>query len=242
MGMPRSVCRFGGVVFLLAQVLACPSARTAGLNDAELAVRLRDNRPSRESDRQQGWKPAVATVFWVGEQASLDNAYVHNRASAWDADWLGHYGGVDVPMRRCGYRPCGFTPRENPFYVALPYDDMTEGGQRKSSASAKLGGRSGRSVRSSLKNRWIQVRSAKAVCYGQWEDVGPFETDDFDYVFGASVKPRNARDVGAGLDLSAALRDCLHVGNVSRVEWRHVDQRDVPPGPWTEIVTKRLGP
>jgi hypothetical protein len=35
--------------------------------------------------------------------------------------------------------------------------------------------------------------------------VGPFEVDDFDYVFGATPNPRNTFDVKAGLDVSPAV-------------------------------------
>ena len=77
------------------------------------------------------WKSARATVFWVGETETEDNDHIANLMSAWDAKWLEHFGGVDHPNNRCGYQPCGFKPKENPFYVALPYDDMQDNGRRK---------------------------------------------------------------------------------------------------------------
>jgi hypothetical protein len=42
----------------------------------------------------------------------------------WDQHWQTSYGGVDDPDRRNGYWPADFTPRENPFYVALPYGEF----------------------------------------------------------------------------------------------------------------------
>ena len=93
-----------------------------------------------------------------------------------------------------------------------------------------------------LKNRWIAVQAGDAVCYGQWEDAGPFENDDAAYVFGDAPEPRNKRGVSAGIDLSPAMRDCLGVGSVARVTWRHVEAEQVPDGPWKEIVTTRQGP
>src|SRR5438874_2455120 len=67
------------------------------------------------------WKPAIATVFWVGEGPTADNGFIANVKNAWDGEWQAHYGGVDDPHDRCGYWPCSFRPRENPFYIALPY-------------------------------------------------------------------------------------------------------------------------
>jgi hypothetical protein len=187
------------------------------------------------------WKPATATVFWVGEPGSGDNRYISNVTSAWDQNWLAHYGGVDDPSHRCGYEPCSFTPRENPFYVALPYDDMTEGGVTKpSAATIPWFVKPGR--KSILKNRWIAIRANEQTCYAQWQDVGPFVSDDTAYVFGTATEPRNKVLAGAGIDLSPAVRDCLHVQPISRVSWRHVDEKEVPSGPWRKTVTRRAGP
>ena len=186
------------------------------------------------------WKTAIATVFWVGEAGTSDNGYVANAASAWDGNWVKSFGGVDDPKDRCGFRPCGFTPKENPFYVALPYDDLTGRGTRKASA-AVIPWR-GIAGKSALKNRWVAVRADSRTCYGQWQDVGPFDTDDVAYVFGDAPEPRNKRLAAAGIDLSPALRDCLQVQSISKVTWRHVEETEVPEGPWREIVTRRPGP
>ncbi len=179
------------------------------------------------------WKHATATVFWVGERESTDNGYIHNRASAWDEKWQQHFGGVDDPVRRCGYRPCAFVPKQNSFYVALPYIERTENDTIKTSArsipwfreQAFMSGRL-------LRGRWVEVRVGKRQCFGQWEDVGPFESDDAAYVFGTAGTPKNMVDAHAGIDLSPALRDCLGVSDVSSVAWRFVEAHAVPKGPW----------
>jgi hypothetical protein len=189
------------------------------------------------SDR---WKEAIATVFWVGEAGTADNRYIPNLASAWDRNWMAHFGGVDDPKDRCGFEPCAFTPKENPFYIALPYDDMTEAGSRKASAAAVPW--ESKPGRSALKNRWIAVRANGHTCYAQWQDVGPFESDDIAYVFGDAAEPRNKQIAAAGIDLSPAVRDCLQVEPVSHVAWRHVEAQDVPEGPWRKVVTTRPGP
>lgn len=179
------------------------------------------------------WKRATATVFWVGEGESTDNGFIHNRASAWDETWDTSFGGDDDPEDRCGYRPCTFVPKQNPFYVALPYIERNEDETIKESAKAipwyvetlfEHG--------VLLKNRWVEIRTISASCYAQWEDVGPFETDDFAYVFGTSSAPKNSVDMRAGIDLSPAVRDCLGVEDVSLVWWRFVDSSQVPHGPW----------
>ncbi|MEM1443770.1 MAG: hypothetical protein AAGF67_15600, partial [Verrucomicrobiota bacterium] len=89
--------------------------------------------------------------------------------------------------------------------------------------------RSGRTV---LKGRWIAVRKGDKVCYAQWEDVGPFETDDWNYVFGDS-RPKTNKNRAAGLDVSPAVRDYLKFGGgYGVVDWRFVDLDEVPDGPW----------
>jgi hypothetical protein len=173
------------------------------------------------------WKVAIATVFWVGEEPAPDNGFITNVTASWDHDWVASFGGVDQPNSRCGFRPCGFTPKENAFYVALPYDDLTDEGVRKRSAAVVPWNRPGAKM-SLLKNRWIAVQAREVVCYGQWEDAGPFEEDDAAYVFGDAPEPLNKRGVSAGIDLSPAMRDCLGVGPVARVMWRHVEAEQVP--------------
>ena len=163
------------------------------------------------------YKWATTTVFWVGEVATTDNGFIANHASYFDPRWEEHYGGVDSPTCRTTYSPCDFTPLENPFYVALPYGARGE----------------------SLKNRWVEIVHDNSVCYGQWQDVGPFETGDKDYVFGTSSQPKNIVGTRAGLDVSPALRDCLRLRGVDHVEWRFVEAALVPDGPWREIVTTR---
>lgn len=187
------------------------------------------------------WKSARATVFWVGEAETEDNDHIANHKSAWDAKWAEHFGGIDDAEDRCGFAPCGFKPKENPFYVALPYDDMEEDGSRKA-RNGFIPWNNPEAKQSLLKNRWIAVRANGITCYAQWQDVGPFENDDRDYVFGAAAQPKNTKGVRAGIDLSPAVRDCLKVGGIADVKWRHVERHEVPDGPWKKTVTKRPGP
>lgn len=182
------------------------------------------------------WKRnIVTTVFWIGELPTANNP-TPNTVSAWDRRWTSNYGGYDnpTPTARDGYLPKEFTPGQNPFYFALPYNDITRTGTKASARAMipwfeKTFYRSGRTV---LKGRWIAIRKGELVCYAQWEDVGPFETDDCEYVFGNS-RPKTKGNRGAGLDVSPAVRDFLEFpGGYDTVDWRFVDLDEVPDGPW----------
>ena len=182
------------------------------------------------------YKTAFTTVFWAGEAADEDNAFISNTESYWDGNWLGDFGGIDSPDRRCGYRPCAFLPKENPFYFALPYGEFDANGGLKASARGIPWYHEPAENESLLKNHWIEVKYGNKICYAQWEDVGPFEEDDFDYVFGTAL-PANTEGAGAGLDLSPAAWDCLGLPDNDYTLWRFVDASAVPDGPWKVIVT-----
>ncbi|MBL9182773.1 MAG: hypothetical protein JNN17_11585 [Verrucomicrobiaceae bacterium] len=183
------------------------------------------------------WKlDIVATVFWVGEQPTENNP-TPNHMSSWDTEWMKNFGGYDDPdraNRTDNFTPIGFTPRQNPFYIALPYNDVVDYNTTKSSAKTRIPwfkqkfSREGKSV---LKGTWLAIRYGNRICYAQWEDCGPFETDDVDYVFG-TARPRNTSNNGAGIDVSPAVRDYLGMPSMSRCDWRFVDVSEVPAGPW----------
>lgn|GEM_PF-71786 len=181
------------------------------------------------------WKRnIVTTLFWVGETPTANNP-VPNTVSAWDHHWTSNYGGYDTPKisGRKGYRPKNFTPKQNPFYFALPYNDIKRNGTKASARAVvpwfkKSFYRSGKTV---LKGRWMAIRRGDKICYAQWEDVGPFETDDHDYVFG-DKRPKTTGNGGAGLDVSPAVKDYLNFSTRAVVDWRFVDVDEVPDGPW----------
>lgn len=175
----------------------------------------------------------VATVFWVGELPSQNNP-VPNVASAWDVNWQTNFGGYDDPNRRNGYLPADFTPQLNPFYVALPYNDVIKGGIHRQEASQAIPwfweAYKGDGI-SVCKGRWVAVHFNGKVCFCQWEDVGPFVVDHWQYVFGKET-PRANRNQAAGIDLSPAVRDYLGMKSGDRVEWRFAEDAEVPNGPW----------
>lgn len=182
-------------------------------------------------------KDIIATVFWVGEKASKDNDFIGNDKSAWDSNWVKSFGGIDTPNKRNGFYPRNFEPNENPFYIALPFSDYNKKGKKAnwdkiSWYDKELASRSG----SLLKNRWIKIIYKGNSCFAQWENVGPYETDDWEYVFG-EAEPKNQFGQKAGIDISPAVRDCLQAGGVSKVDWYFIDEEEVPNGPWKEIIT-----
>jgi len=180
----------------------------------------------------------MATLFWVGEESKEDNGDTSNLGSVWDDNWMAHFGGVDTPKHRNGYMPSGFTPRENPFYVALPYNDFRKG-NRKADAMAMIPWaqkRKWRDLESMCKNQWVKIVKDNKTVYAQWEDAGPFQYNDSKYVFG-TAPPRNNINKKAGIDVSPAIGDYLNLTGMDKVEWQFVDEKDVADGPWKQIVT-----
>ena len=181
----------------------------------------------------------TATEFWVGEPADSDNNDISNTQSAWDDLWEQHFGGVDDPANRNGYLPAGFKPLENPFYFALPYDDFDNNGNLRHDVDRAIPWARSTPVGpldSLCKNRWIEIIEGGTVAYAQWEDVGPFRDHDTSYVFG-HARPNNPVNQDAGLDLSPAATDYLGLNGEQPVNWRFVNASQVPPGPWTQVIT-----
>lgn len=183
------------------------------------------------------WKVNITTtVFWVGERPTQNNP-VPNTKSAWDLNWVANFGGYDDPSpdARRNFIPANFIPRLNPFYVALPYNDVTHSSTKPEAplvipwfrqAYRKYG-------ESVCKDRWIEIRSYSGrTCYAQWSDCGPFRTDHWEYVFG-NERPSPNINQGAGLDVSPAVRDFLGLSGMDVTSWRFVDFAEVPPGPWS---------
>jgi hypothetical protein len=212
-------------------------------------------------DREYPWhRDIVATVFWVGEvfdSSAIDGSQV---VSAYDSNWMNNYGGCDGVLAggTCqteprdasnGYFPRNMTPRQNPFYLDLPFDDINndEAFARRGAVIpwANDPGYAGRAQDrgfSFMKNRWVQMEKGGHVCYGQIQDAGPGEYNDAAYVFGAdNRRPANSRFNGAGMDVSPALAGCLgfqHLnGSQEQVNWRFIEEQNVPNGPWRKIVT-----
>jgi hypothetical protein len=198
-----------------------------------------DKMPTQPADHLLLHSNIIATYFWIGEPASNDNAGIPNDESAWDSYWQTDFGGVDDPAQRNGYYPVGFTPQENPFYCALPYNDIDSNGKPKVSALRYVYWAAGKPWPlnySFCKNHWVQIVSGPKTVYAQWEDCGPMGEDDAAYVFGTST-PANTMNEHAGIDVSPAVKDFLSLGDIGPVSWQFVDDSLVPDGPWKQIVT-----
>lgn len=204
----------------------------------------RDNFPDPKTakhPRRPGTYPwhfdITATYFYIGEQATARNP-VPNNASSWDSKWDANYGGFDDPNPANRdpktFAPKAFTPLLNPFYVALPYNDIQKGGPKPEAAKVipwyriEKGGK----YESVCRGTWVQIYYNGRYCFAQWEDCGPFNTDDWEYVF-RGARPRNKANKCAGIDISPAVRDYLGIkGGTASVHWRFVDFHLVPGGPW----------
>jgi hypothetical protein len=195
------------------------------------------------------WKTKiVTTVFWVGERPTQNNP-VPNHTSSWDPAWMGNYGGFDDPdpSARRNFLPANFVPRQNPFYVALPYNDVTRGTTKPEARTVipwfrQAFVKEGQSV---CRDRWVAIRKGTKICYAQWSDCGPFRTDHWEYVFG-NDRPKPNLNKGAGLDVSPAVRDYLGISGTDVTDWRFVEVEDVPMGPWARhgennTVAQRMG-
>jgi hypothetical protein len=202
----------------------------------------------------------VATTFWVGEifdPTASDGSQV---ISTYDAEWLKDYGGCDGVSAKgsCdterrfaanGFFPTSMTPRQNPFYLDLPFDDVNDGKAAARRADvvpwahdAAYADILGNPDQSLMKNRWVEITHDGATCYGQVEDAGPGEYNDANYVFGGGdARPQNTRYNGAGMDVSPALNGCLGFSELNGeddvVSWRFVEDANVPSGPWATLVT-----
>ena len=188
-----------------------------------------------ESNRYPWRNGIVTTIFWIGEPVGGHN-FTPNYASSWDAHWTRAYGGLDTPdpNARRNYVPARFVPQQNPFYIALPYNDVTRGTTKPEARRAipwfkAAFEREGQSV---CKDRWVAIRNrAGKVAYAQWSDCGPFRTDHWQYVFG-NERPKPNLNGGAGLDVSPAVRDFLDLQSTDVTDWKFVELREVPNGPW----------
>jgi len=200
------------------------------LDCAQPVVEVPVNRPRPAVPLHPWRRNIVTTVFWIGENGG---AATRNIQSSWDIRWSEAFGGTDHPEKREGYRPSGFNPKQNPFYIALPYNDIGARNVLKPEAGRVIPWfrRTYRNAHTSvIKGRWVAIRKGSVVCYAQWEDSGPTRTDDFAYVFHGSP-PAGGIDA-PGLDVSPAVRDFLKLSGRDRTDWRFVETSEVPDGPW----------
>jgi hypothetical protein len=243
LGQTKPTAKPGAKVPLPAANTTKPAAASTGAKGAvgPIAPMPKFYTPTklREVDPKYPWKEKIpTTVFWIGEMPTQNNP-VPNHKSAWDVNWQANFGGYDDPNpanRSWDFAPKGFTPKQNPFYVALPFNDVTNREVSKQKIPWHKARWKGESSHSVCRSQWLLMRHGSRYCYAQWEDVGPWETDDADYVFG-NARPKNIENDGAGLDVSPAVRDYLGLTSGGLCDWRFVEANEVPDGPWRRFGT-----
>ncbi len=180
----------------------------------------------------------VTTYFWIG-QGDTPISATTNIKSAWDSFWKKNFGGIDCPDQRKDAKkfreaslPRKFAPTLNPFYVALPFNDIAFPKKSRKWVYWWDENKFQKArFESQCKGRWIMIRFNNKVCYAQWEDVGPLRYDHAEYVFGDELPTRHSR---AGLDVSPAVRDYLGLSGLDKTDWKFVEDDQVPYGPWIE--------
>jgi len=188
-------------------------------------------RPRDAAPKYPWRKNITTTIFWIGETPTENNP-TPNHASSWDTQWQLRYGGFDDPNRdnrTWDFRPKAFTPGLNPFYIALPFNDLTNPEIAKLIPWYKA--RKAVGAKSVCQSMWVAIKAGNKTCFAQWEDCGPFTTDDHKYVF-EGKPPSTKGNGGAGLDVSPAVRDFLGISSGVKCDWRFCTEAEVPDGPW----------
>jgi len=241
--MIQKVKRCISYLILLFLIISCRT--TVKIHDEDEAILhskgIKDKGENGKKAEYFLHKQIRTTYFYAGQHSENDPYMLNNRASAWSSDWVEAYGGIDTPEEREGYFPKGFVPYENPFYCALPYNDISKFGYKPDILTIipwadELSYKNNDDFISYCKNRWIKIIYNDTICYAQWEDVGPFKTDDPDYVFG-SARPENKKNESVGLDLSPACFHYLVIEGADYTDWQFVDFIDVPDGPWLDVIS-----
>jgi len=148
--------------------------------------------------------------------------------------------GSDNPDDRNGYASGTHASYFNPFYVALPFNDLTNPDKAKQYLPAgwQRPPLDGKPV-SACQGRWVGIKAEDGtghMCYAQWEDVGPLRADHAEYVFGSERPDTGNR---AGISISPAVMEYLGLKDTAPekrvIRWHFVDDRDVPPGIWLKL-------
>jgi len=194
--------------------------------------------PAKKPTHTYPWHTNIyTTMFYIGEGgSSISNT--DNKASSFDQNWLDNNRGTDNPNYRNGFASAGHASTVNPFYIALPFNDLVypDMARRYVPAWWHRPNKDGKPV-SACKDRWIEIKTEDGsghTCYAQWEDVGPLRYDHAEYVFGDDRPDTYTR---AGLDVSPAVVQYLGLDSIKHptTRWRFVDEADVQPGIWLKL-------
>ncbi|WP_279402976.1 hypothetical protein [Arthrobacter sp. JCM 19049] len=126
----------------------------------------------------------MATTFWVGEIHDPNAHDGSQMISAYDGWWYERYGGCDgvvedgvcnteVREAANNYFPKHMTPQQNPFYLDLPFNDVTNEkafSQRHLIPWANDFGYAGNLENknfSYMKNRWVELSFRGKTCFAR---------------------------------------------------------------------------
>lgn len=199
---------------------------------------------------------------WAYHWSGINKGTIPANATACPGSIYGGCDGIAGANNSCatekrtaanGYFPTHATPKENPFYLDLPFDDINDSTAYNQRCQvipwANDPGYSGHCKDTNfsyMKNRWVRIVGPNGnTCYGQIEDAGPSHGSlyhDAAYVFGSNdVQPIQGQFNNAGADVSPALNGCLGFaeldGQNDKIKWQFVDDASVPSGPWKQVVT-----
>ncbi len=176
------------------------------------------------------WKTAIlAEMFYIGE--------AKHEANGWSKGWNNTSSPKDDPNDRNGYASGDHASTINPFYVALPFNDLAYPDKAKQYLPPAWlqSAKDGKSV---CQHRWVEIKMEDGsghICYAQWEDVGPLRNDHVEYLFGPERPNTGNR---AGIEVSPAVAAYLGFANIKspiNVRWRFADDTDIPPGQWLKL-------
>jgi hypothetical protein len=192
----------------------------------------------------------VATQQLPATAAGCAGSY----AGGCDGVWSSGTCTTEVRTAGNGYFPSAMTPLENPFYLDLPFDDVNDATAFAERCQVipwarqidPTGAHCSDPGFSYMKNHWVQIVGPNGhTCYGQVEDAGPSHGTlyhDATYVFGSTdARPIQGQFNDAGMDVSPALNGCLGYaeldGDNDHINWRFIDDQNVPAGPWKSLIT-----
>ncbi|GEM_PF-4757934 len=200
-----------------------------------------------------------AGVYGIGEEAFESYDHIPHQNTAWTSGKdhksgkplaVALFGGIDhVEDRKHNGLPKGFTPKQNPFYCALPASDYDIDHRPVVSAMNyyPFPEQSVGSDESAYKGHWVQVvrshNGKDTEAFVQWNDCGPKTPgktycDDDEYVLGETgAVPVEVPNVRAAIGLSPTAAHALGFSEsdgTEKVTWRFVDKADVPAGPWLQ--------
>lgn len=198
--------------------------------------------PAKKPTHTYPWHTNIyTTMFYIGEGgSSISNT--DNKASSFDQNWMDNNRGSDNPNDRNGFASGSHASTVNPFYIALPFNDLVypDMARRYVPAWWHRPNKDGKPV-SACKDRWVEIKTEESghTCYAQWEDVGPLRYDHAEYVFGDDKPDTYTK---AGLDVSPAVVQYLGLDSIKHptTRWRFVDEADVQPGIWLKLDEEAL--